>query len=127
MIEVRNEGDSEIQVSSDRKPKRKFLYLIFGFSITITLLLSLETLAYVALKIKGYSPSFLIRIGPKDNKMLNAIYRGAGIKLDSIDPHLGYAHNLRILKSQLNKKISGSYPDLSNITILIKILQKPLR
>lgn len=104
MIEVHNKGDSEIQVSSDRKPERKFRYLIFTFSIMVILLLSLETISYVALKFKGYSPGFLILIDPKNDQILQRIHRNADIELDSIDPHLGYALNLRILETRINKK-----------------------
>jgi hypothetical protein len=104
MVAIPNREDSEKQASSKCKPKRKFFSLIIVSAIIVILILGLETLAYVTLRIKGYSPSFLIQTDLKHNQMLDAIHRGAGVELDTIDPHLGYAHNLSFIKSKINKK-----------------------
>lgn len=82
--------------------KGKFIFLMIGVLLTLIALLCVETLAFIALKSKGYSPNFFVNRDFKNKQMKDRPFPFSA-PITSIDPHLGYAHDLRVVKSRLKK------------------------
>ena len=55
---------------TNHEHKRKYLHLIFGIILIVSVFLLLEILSFFVLKTRGYSPTFLIHTEFENNQMI---------------------------------------------------------